>query len=194
MHAYYADCVPSNARSRVFALGSGLLFVGMGIGPTLGSLLIHETHNPLSVFYGALVIHIVYAFWLWFVVPESLTPAAMRRNRHRQKKREEAMDEDSLVISDHRSVDGIIIQGVKTLSVGVKKTFAFLSPLSVFAPTPLYEHHDKHHIRDSFIWDRDWSLTLIVLSYGFSALLMVYILHSINLVFGVKALIPILSL
>lgn len=170
MHAYFADCTPPGTRSRVFSLGTGLLFVGMGIGPTLGSILVHETRNLLSVFYAALAVHVLYAFWLWFVVPESLAPAAMRRNRERQRKREEMQGLDDTLISGHRNnAEGALMKGVNKISAGVRRTFAFLSPLSIFIPAQVHKSHG--HDGKSSIWNRDWSLTLVVVGYGVSALI-----------------------
>ncbi|CDO72941.1 hypothetical protein BN946_scf185002.g126 [Trametes cinnabarina] len=90
VHAYMSDCTPPSQRSRVFSRYLGLLFTGMAIGPTLGGLAIRLSRTFISVFYIAAGLHLVYAFLIWFVIPESLSPAEMHaaRGRHAEEERE----------------------------------------------------------------------------------------------------------
>ncbi|KAH8116885.1 MFS general substrate transporter [Phellopilus nigrolimitatus] len=162
MHAYMADCVTPEARSRVFSLSLGLLFVGMALGPSLGSLLIHVTQQTLSVFYFATAVHVIYALLLWFVVPESLALRAMSENRARKVRRaEEERQAEAEAIAAGRN-EGCGLRIVMKL----KKVFAFLSPLSIFAPKRVKTEGYLGKKR------RDWSLTFIAVSYGLSALVM----------------------
>lgn len=136
MHAYMADTSTSATRSRVFSLSLGLLFFGFGLGPTLGSLLIRVTGETISVFYVATFVHLLYALWLWFIVPESLTQAQKRTS----------------TIKHHESDP----------QAGVlKRLFGFLSPLSVFLPE--MNGPERHHLKRR---KRDWNLTIIAVAYG----------------------------
>jgi hypothetical protein len=111
MHAYLADTTTPATRSRVFSLSLGLIFTGMALGPTLGSLLIHATGRPLTVFYAAASGHLVYALLIWLLVPESRPRDEMRRSRAKY--------------------------AAEAATVGFwNRAFAFLSPLAVFWPAP----------------------------------------------------------
>ncbi|KAF8891345.1 major facilitator superfamily domain-containing protein [Infundibulicybe gibba] len=90
MHAYMADTTTESTRqvnpttllteSRYLSLTLGLLFTGLGIGPTFGALLIRVTGQTLSVFYAATIMHLIYAITVWFFLPESLTIARMHQS------------------------------------------------------------------------------------------------------------------
>ncbi|CAE6510722.1 unnamed protein product [Rhizoctonia solani] len=71
-HAYVSDTVAPAARSRTFSFFTGALFGGMAIGPTLGALLTQHTNDLLTVFYVATGLHVFYAIFSIFIVPESL--------------------------------------------------------------------------------------------------------------------------
>src|ERR1700683_4553751 len=141
MHAYVSDttdpsvryvfpeCVASHSHSctspslssRAFSLFLGLFFTGMALGPTLGGLLIRVTSNVLSVFYAATILHLIYAVFVWIIIPESLSRTKMvaSRVRHQQELRD---------LKEAR--EGVAVG----LLVRVKRLFGFLSPLTMFIP------------------------------------------------------------
>lgn len=130
----------------------------MAIGPTFGSLLIHTTHDILSVFYVATSVHCAYAVLVWFVIPESLTLAQRRRSRA-QYARDQA---------EMRQRTGVLQR--------VKRLFSFLTPLAVIMPQGLLSANPLKPVK------RDWNLTLVVIAYGFTISLMVRIYLSALLI------------
>lgn len=109
MHAYLADTTTPTTRSRVFSLSLGLVFTGMALGPTLGSLLIRATGQTLSVFYAAASSHSIYALCIWLIVPESR------------------------VLAD-RKVSRAKYAAETTSGAAWRRMFGFLTPLAVFWP------------------------------------------------------------
>ncbi|KAG8743685.1 hypothetical protein FRC10_011558 [Ceratobasidium sp. 414] len=85
-HAYVSDCVPSTERSRWFSLWSGVIFGGMAFGPSLGSLISSYTQNVMVIFYMAVAFDVVYTIFVAFILPESMSPEALR-NASESKKR-----------------------------------------------------------------------------------------------------------
>ncbi|CAE6520902.1 unnamed protein product [Rhizoctonia solani] len=87
-HAYVSDTVAPASRSRTLSFFTGSLFAGMAIGPTLGAILTQHTNDLLTIFYVATALHIFYAAFSMFIVPESLDvahrAAAMERYRANQ--------------------------------------------------------------------------------------------------------------
>ncbi|KLO13488.1 MFS general substrate transporter [Schizopora paradoxa] len=149
IHAYVADTTDPTSRSRTFSLSLGLLFIGMAFGPTLGSVLIRSTHQVITVFYFATATHIAYSLLVWFVIPESLSPRVMAANK--EKRRRENEEAQTNASSDSRTL------------VVLKRAFAFLSPLTVFAPETI-------RLAGSTKTRRDWNLTLLAAAFGFSGL------------------------
>ncbi|OBZ69346.1 putative membrane protein C14C4.07 [Grifola frondosa] len=135
IHAYIADCTEPGSRSRVFSLFLGVVFTGMGLGPTLGGLLIRFSGNILSVFYGAAGIHVLYAILIWIFVPESLSPLSMTESRKRH-------------VADIEAYRRANTNGGAV--VLLKKVFGFLSPLNLFFPNVINDGRNpvKHAQRD----------------------------------------------
>ncbi|TDL24842.1 MFS general substrate transporter [Rickenella mellea] len=161
MHAYVADCTEPSARSRIFSMSLGLMFTGFAIGPTFGGFLIHVTETVLSVFYFATFAHVLFAFVVWVVIPESLSRRSMQESRQRRvAELAEALDAERAEAEAGRST-GIC------LLMRFKRLFGFLSPLTVFAPKSLDKDNAPGKRRA-----KDWSLTFLVLSLGFNILIM----------------------
>lgn len=139
----------SENRSRIFSLNLGLLFVGMGIGPTLGSVLIHFTGQILSVFYLTTVVHTLYALSVWFIVPESLTKAQRRQSKIK-----------------HEEAKSLGHEGRRSLSFWVNRVFPFITPLGVIMPQISASANPLKA-------KRDWNLTLVAISYGLMMTLIV---------------------
>jgi MFS family permease len=135
--------------SRVFSMSLGLMFTGIAIGPTIGSLLVRFTGEPISVFFLAASLHLTYALFVSLAVPESLTKDKMQaaRNKHEDLSREST---DTLSVVRY-----------------VKGVFRFLAPLAVIAPM------------DSGRGGKDWTLTFIILAYGLAISLMVRIFDEV---------------
>ncbi|KAH9930705.1 major facilitator superfamily domain-containing protein [Fomitopsis serialis] len=146
VHAYIADTVDPAERARSFSLLIGLVFTGMSIGPTLGSLLINRTHNVLIVFYVATVAHILFALSTWFVVPESLAPIQLQQARR--------LHETGAAAAKKRP--------------WFQKAFGFLAPLALLLPGAVGEGKQTNPLKKP---KRDWSLFLLALANGFVLLL-----------------------
>ena len=139
-------------RSRFFSLFLGLLFSGMALGPTLGGLLIRYTGNLLVPFYFATSMHLFYAFFLWVIVPESLS-----RDKMDDARKSHALKLDRQRITD---LSRPIVAKFKFL-------FSSLSPLKLFLSPPLRKGGNPSRPK------RDWNLLFIALSYGGTMTLMV---------------------
>ncbi|KAL0946702.1 hypothetical protein HGRIS_012889 [Hohenbuehelia grisea] len=156
MHAYIADTTSPSSRSRFLSLSLGILFIGIALGPTLGSLIIRLTQQALFVFYLAAGLHAFYAFICWFVLPESLSEKDMIEFRENSRKKE-------LAESRERELEVANGAGLLTRTASsTKRCFKFLAPLGIFIP-----------FRDSSsLTGRNWNLTLIALGYGFTISIM----------------------
>lgn len=166
-HAYTADCTPPAARARIFSLSLGLLFIGMALGPTLGSFVTAGTGSPLTVFYVATAWHLFYSSLVWFVLPESLTRGAMMKSRRRRTVRLEEEEQERRERNMREGASGLS-EGKRVIRAGgrmLKKAFAFMSPLAVFAPA-------RHETTEK-TGKMDWSLTFLAAGYGFYTLVMV---------------------
>jgi MFS family permease len=140
----------------MFSLGLGLMFAGIAIGPTLGGLLIHVTGQVISVFYAATAIHLLYAILVWTLIPESLTSSKMAASR-----RKHAVEMQGEITGAPVAV---------SILVRIKRIFKFLSPLAVFVPDKVGKGRNILHSQK-----RDWSLSLLAASYGFTMLILVRI-------------------
>ncbi|THG94666.1 hypothetical protein EW026_g6843 [Hermanssonia centrifuga] len=146
IHAYIADCTDATSRTRMFSLFVGLLFIGIGLGPTLGGIIVHLTGSVISVFYFVAVIHIFYSSIIWFLIPESLST---RRQMEARRKYKEQLEE------------------VKRAPKGrgpfayFRRSFGFLSPLALFYPAPVMTNGSPLKRPR-----RDWSLLLVATAYG----------------------------
>ncbi|KAI0957937.1 hypothetical protein AcW1_006164 [Taiwanofungus camphoratus] len=166
IHAYMADCTDTSSRSRVFSLFLGLLFTGMSIGPTLGSLLISYTGHALSVFYIAAFVHLLYSLGIWFIIPESLSAAQMADSA---KLHEERLEQ----LRHSRSKGGVL--------VWLSRIFGFLTPLALLFPAAAEGGSPMKKKR------RDGSLLLLATGYGFAISLMgaiTYKIQYMSLTFG----------
>lgn len=129
----------------------GLLYIGFALGPVIGGLLLRTTGQVLSVFFLSAAIHVAYVLFVWFVVPEPLTTEQMQNSI---KKHEQRLYGLQHAHHNYRA------------ATYVKRIFRFLSPLTILIPSR----------KDST--GRDWSLTLIALSYGLIYLILVRCLSS----------------
>lgn len=174
IHAYLADtsnesnrCVrkeqrvldidPIFVRSRIFSLNLGLVFTGIALGPTLGSLLIRFTGQALSVFYLGGTLHLLYSCLVWFIIPESLTKShmALAKTRYADSLGQVSLDNDH-----DRGFVAVFLRNAQRL-------FSFLRPLAILGPIEEVNGNPLKGRR------KDWSLTLLAVAYGFTVALMV---------------------
>lgn len=141
----------SECSARMFSLLLGLMFTGMSLGPTLGSVLINRTHNVLSVFYVATTVHVFYACLIWFVVPESLAPMQMQQARK---------------LYD----DALRAASVTKKKALFKRVFSFLEPLVLLLPGSVGPLEGRNPLKKQ---KKDWSLFLLALAHGCVLLLIV---------------------
>ncbi|KAI3600040.1 hypothetical protein WG66_011111 [Moniliophthora roreri] len=149
VHAYMADTSTSATRSRVFSLSMGLMFTGLAVGPTLGGVMIRLTHQAITVFWISSLSHLLYAFMVWFIIPESLSK--------RQRQMAIAKHNEQLVASASGGHTRI------GFPARFKQWFHFLSPLAIFMPI---------HVRNLKGLKRDWNLLLVATCYAFTASLL----------------------
>ncbi|KAF5369159.1 hypothetical protein D9615_009966 [Tricholomella constricta] len=157
MHAYIADTTTEATRSRTFSLSLGLLFTGMAIGPTFGGLLIRFSGQLLSVFYAAAAVHLIYAFLIWFVLPESLLKSQMQQSKikYDEEVRDTALDRE------RNPAVGLLVRA--------KRLFAFLLPLTVFLPELKPRGPGDNPLKRK---KRDWNLTIVAAVYGLAVSIM----------------------
>lgn len=105
--------------------------------------------------------HLTYALFVWFIIPESLLEQQMRQSRLKY-------DEELRVIAVDRTTNP-----AAGLLVRFKRLFTFLSPLTVFLP----EIKERGPGDNPLKCRRDWNLTLLAASYGLSVSIMVGLLH-----------------
>ncbi|EJU05334.1 MFS general substrate transporter [Dacryopinax primogenitus] len=162
-HAYVGDSTPPEARGRMFSLYAGLIFTGIAIGPSLGSLLIKYTDDLLSVFYLTTLGHILYAIAITLFIPESLSSGAQRRIAKRNEVRRRAQLEEEEEISRLRvGPRGYIITAWRF----ARPLFGFLAPLQLFAPTKVIPGQVGYAINKF-----DWNLTFMATCYGVAGLM-----------------------
>lgn len=72
-YAYTTDIISPQRRAVAFGNFQCCFYGGIALGPTLGGYLVKKTKNVLIVFYIALGIHITFALYTFFILPESLS-------------------------------------------------------------------------------------------------------------------------
>ena len=72
-NAYVADCTSSERRAISFAYIQSVFFLGIAVGPVIGGIVINRTGSVVTLFYCALAIHVSFALFILFLLPESVT-------------------------------------------------------------------------------------------------------------------------
>jgi MFS family permease len=72
-NSYATDTTLPAKRAVAFGYIQGCLFIGIGIGPILAAYVVEATKSILTVFYLALLVHLVFFCYVLFVIPESLS-------------------------------------------------------------------------------------------------------------------------
>ena len=124
------------------------MFIGIGLGPAFGSVVIHLTGSPLSVFLIATAQHLIFVPFVLFLLPESLSPRRMleARRLHEETRRlaREAPKKHGLLSS-------------------VGKVFKFLTPLSLFYSTSQNSSNGSTKRKT-----QNFSLVFVAIGYGFA--------------------------
>ncbi|KAF8558160.1 MFS general substrate transporter [Imleria badia] len=155
--AYIADCTSPGSRATIFARFTGVLSVGLALGPIIGAWLIRnpipflkvgQADHPLqsvnSVFWVAICGSFVNLLLVLFVFPESLPASRRAMNR---KGKNPAIEGDEIGTS--------IVRVIKS----------FMSPLAEFLPTDVPVTRSAGMLMPSQPHTRkDWSLTFLALS------------------------------
>ncbi|KAJ7039945.1 major facilitator superfamily domain-containing protein [Mycena alexandri] len=139
--AYLADTTDPSEHSRIFALFMGVAFLGGGIGPMVGGLVVRWTGSPLSVFYLSIAINGFYIFLGLFVIPEPLTKSQMQASSAHYENLRSSAEQNS------------------TFANRIRRLFAFLEPLTIFFPEAVERSPSKGRQ-----WN--WNPTLLALAYG----------------------------
>ena len=86
--AYVADCSTPERRAISFAYIQSVFFLGIAAGPVLGGILINYSGSALTLFYCALAVHLSFALYILFLIPESVAPEhalrAIQKHNNRQ--------------------------------------------------------------------------------------------------------------
>ncbi|KAF8344284.1 major facilitator superfamily domain-containing protein [Cantharellus anzutake] len=162
-HAYISDCVHPTARSRMFSLYLGILYVGMAVSPALGGIAISRTGDLLTPFYAATAGHVAYFLTMFFLVPESLSKRQMVITAERRKAEAEASKERMMMTTtgnphEHKGCSG---SRARVMRVVKSTLFGFLEPLVVFAPQAVDRDRDREREEVGSGRKKDWNLTLI---------------------------------
>lgn len=168
----------------------GIFFGGIALGPTLGGWVVGRTGSILSAFWIATAVHILYAFFVTFFLPESTSP--QRREAAQAEHVAQAARRAELA-GQARDSEHMAQSKASKLATLAKASpaFAFLRPLAMLLPrkieqTTQADSQDESaeplltsragaapeagisHISVSHISSkrrRDWNLTLLSLSY-----------------------------
>ncbi|KAJ7650210.1 hypothetical protein FB45DRAFT_779197 [Roridomyces roridus] len=157
--AYISDCTSSGSRALMFSRFTGVSFVGLGIAPLIGSLLIRhpipffdspphpgqpKAQSVTSVFWVAVCFSFLNLCFALFVIPESTTVES--RDLARGNGKGKAPDRN-----------GATEEGTNGEKAKLGVVAQFLSPLAIFLPVTVT-------IDGSTRKRKDWSLTLLAAS------------------------------
>lgn len=148
-HAYIADTTLPGTRSHIFSLAMGLVYIGMAIGPALGSMIIAGTGEILSVFYLTAFVHLCFISYVWILMPESLA-------------------QDKMGVTYRRYFEARATSSARGSMRIMKKVVSSLDPLRVL----MFPAEHAVPARDRTHEKRNYNLAYIATAYGCSILLM----------------------
>ncbi|KAI0428406.1 MFS general substrate transporter [Xylaria sp. FL1042] len=90
-NSYVSDCTPPSKRGVALGYLQACLFTGLAFGPILAGKFTLWTGSVLSIFYVALVCHIVVISFVWFVIPESLSKKRRMAAQEKHQAEQEAI-------------------------------------------------------------------------------------------------------
>ncbi|GAA5882021.1 hypothetical protein JCM1840_000403 [Sporobolomyces johnsonii] len=204
-NAYLSDCTSAGSRARVFSLLGGLLFAGIAIGPSIGSLLIARSGSVLLPFYVALGLHLAYLGLLAGFLPESLSEARKETARRRHDAEVGAREEAERIADDEAKKRGLGAVWRRRAGRALARPFGFLRPLGLLLPVKKGGEEDEE-LRTNIEWGRgleeyedpvevwardgdgegkerrDWGLTKIAGAYA--AYMMIIAIMSVKLLYA----------
>jgi MFS family permease len=127
----------------MLAVATGLVSVGMALGPIVGGLLIRASHQVLPAFYSAVILLLFFVAIVLIFLPESLSQEQKLANK---------------IAYAARQRDGSVWARV----------FTFLAPLSIFFPTK-----SETAPGTSSQSGTDWNLTLVAVAYAIFMIILV---------------------
>ena len=160
--AYLSDCTSSGSRASIFSRFSGVFYIGLSIGPSLGGYLIK---NPIwglstpddvptvtSVFWVAIICSFVNFILVLFLFPESLDKIKMVQAASRvhvdANTKGKARSNDPLGVGE--GSEGNAVHGVIEETGILQK---FLKPLELFLPAVVADGGLRKR--------KDWSMTIM---------------------------------
>ncbi|KAF8071918.1 major facilitator superfamily domain-containing protein [Lyophyllum atratum] len=157
--AYLSDCTSSGSRANIFSRFSGVFYVGLSLGPSVGGYFIK---NPIwktggaltvtSVFWIAIICSFINFMLVLFVFPESLDKVKRTRAlaEHNVKAcgKGKARDHDACAVGQ-----GSGASAEESSEAGEGIIRGFLKPLALFLPVVVFDGGLKKR--------RDWSLTFL---------------------------------
>ncbi|KAG2145229.1 hypothetical protein DEU56DRAFT_197986 [Suillus clintonianus] len=166
--AYIVDCTFPGSRATIFSRFTGVLCIGLALGPMLGAWLIrhpipflnsgnaeHPLQSVTSVFWVAIACSFVNLILVLFVFPESLPASRRASNRKGKGRAVESSPIFPISKADESSQGWVATRIIRR----------FLSPLAVFLPSHVPVAASA--TGDSLVPYRtrkDWGLTFIGLS------------------------------
>jgi MFS family permease len=118
-NAYVADCTTPERRAVSFGYIHSVFFLGIAVGPALGGFLINRTSSVITLFYCALAVHVSFALFIIFLIPESVTPEHMREAARKYKMQHMSAEGRMYTVRDWRYWTNLL---------------NFLQPLKIFWP------------------------------------------------------------
>ncbi|KAJ6612128.1 major facilitator superfamily domain-containing protein [Mycena sp. CBHHK59/15] len=166
--AYISDCTSSGSRAAVFSRFTGVSFLGFALGPLIGRWLIQhpiafltsaphrgqrDGQSVMSVFWVAVCCSFINLCLVLFVFPESVTQEQRDLASGRSIKGKGRGNRASEGTATPDDTDEQAVEEAELpRKTGIIR--AFLGPLAIFLPTPIF-------IDGSSRKRKDWSLTLL---------------------------------
>lgn len=94
-HSYTSDCTPPSKRGPSIGYLHACLFTGLAFGPLLAGYFVKWTGSLLSIFYVTLACHVIFIFFMLFVLPESLSKKRQKLAREKYAQEQEALERGS---------------------------------------------------------------------------------------------------
>ena len=150
-NAYSADCTPPAKRNVTFGYFHGCLFTGIALGPIIAGYIIKATGQILTIFYIALICHLIFILFLIFVVPESLSKERQMAAREKHRIRTEGRSQLSFI--------------------NVLKEANLLAPLDILSPTG---EGSSHALRKNLMFLAAVDTTVFGVAMGSMTVVVIY--------------------
>ncbi|KIK63015.1 hypothetical protein GYMLUDRAFT_41315 [Collybiopsis luxurians FD-317 M1] len=138
VHAYTSDCTAAGSRARIFSFLQGMTFIGLAIGPWLGSFITGpDAPNPYIQFYASSIMYALLMAFVAFILPESLDK--------KYQPLSESSPTDSVHYRRRRPLWVTVKSGLTELLTGL------VTPVSIFIPRTITNHEGSRK--------KDWNLT-----------------------------------